>query len=506
MVDINRCFAIILILLAAVFSALTQEKASKTGPSAPLRDRERKEQIAARLESAIPRLLDEGMVPGLSIALVQKGELVWHRGFGVKNALTKEPVVANTTFEAASLSKPVFSYAVLKLVDAGKVDLDTPLQRYLPGNYDVGEDAQQRQWLGQITARHVLSHTPGFPNWRRPGGPLTIHFTPGERFSYSGEGFVYLSKVVEHITGEKFNDFMKRTVFDPLGMADSGYVWRDSYDTQQSARHGAGGTPSNQNKSTQPNAAASLRTTAQDYGRFLAAVLQGTGLKKETARLMLTPQIKVSENGTNNTARAPEQLSPALSWGLGWGLQTTGDGLAFWHWGDNGDTKAYVVAYEKQKFGVVVFTNSANGLSIIPEIVQQAAGGDQPALAWLKYDTYKSPAKRLFRTIIAKGAPEALREYREWRKGRAANEVLNEGQVNRLGYDLMGARRLKDAIEVFKLNVEDYPQSSNVYDSLGEAYLNDGNKDLAIKNYQRSVELDPKNTNGIEALKKIQQK
>ena len=173
-----------------------------------------------RLESVSLRLLEDGIVPGLSVAVVQKGELVWHRGFGVKNAQTKEPVAANTVFEAASLSKPVFAYAVLKLVDAGKFDLDTPLTKYLPGNYDVGEDAR----LQQITARHVLSHTPGFPNWRRQGNPLTIHFTPGERFSYSGEGFVYLSKVIEHVTGEKFNEFMKRMVFDPLGMADSSYV------------------------------------------------------------------------------------------------------------------------------------------------------------------------------------------------------------------------------------------------------------------------------------------
>lgn len=328
----------------------------------------------------------------------------------------------------------------------------------------------------------------------------------GERFSYSGEGFVYLSKVVEHITGEKFNDLMKKTVFDPLGMTDSSYVWQENQAAQNTFRHRANGEPSGQNKSPQHNAAASLRTTAQDYGRFLAAILNGTGLKKETAKLMLTPQIKVSAAGTNNLFGTPEKLSPTLSWGLGWGLQTTGDGVSFWHWGDNGDSKAYVVVYEKQKLGLAVFANSANGLSIVPEIIQEAIGGEQPALAWLKYESYKSPAKQLYKGIVAKGAPEALREYREWRKGRTANEVLNETQMNRLGYDLVGARRLKDAIEVFKLNVEDYPHSANVFDSLGEAYLTDGNKELAIKNYQRSVELDPKNTNGLEALKKLQEK
>ena len=492
-------FLLFAISLLMVFG--TSIAQDKSAPVIPLRVKDSKEQIIKRLDIVVPRLLEVGLVPGLSIAIVQKGELVWHKGYGVKNAQTKEPVVANTVFEAASLSKPVFAYAVLKLVDEGKLDLDTPLTKYLPGNYDVGDDAR----LNQITARHVLSHRPGFPNWRRPNNPLTIHFTPGERFSYSGEGFVYLSKVVEKITGEQFNDFMKRSVFVPLGMTDSSYVWQESYAVQHIFSHSQAGLVTGQNKSTRPNAAASLRTTAQDFGRFLAAIAKGTGLKHATWRQMLTPQIKVSQSGTNNISGPPEKLSESISWGLGWGLQTTDDGLAYWHWGDNGNTKAYVLVYDKQQFGLVVFTNGANGLKIVPEIVSEALGGQQPALAWLKYGSYNSPDLLLFKSILAKGAPIVLTEYRETRKGRAANEVLDENQMNRLGYDLMAAGRIKDAIEIFKLNVEDYPKSSNVYDSLAEAYARDGQKELAVRNYQRSIELDPKNTNAVDALKKLQE-
>jgi CubicO group peptidase (beta-lactamase class C family) len=352
----------------------------------PLRAKAGKETIIERLNSCVPRLLVEGNVPGLSVALIQKGKLVWHKGFGVKNAQTKEPVADNTVFEAASLSKPVFAYAVLKLVDEGKLDLDAPLTKYLPGNYDVGDDAR----INQITARHVLSHSPGFPNWRRQNNSLTIHFTPGERFSYSGEGFVYLSKVVEKITGEKFNDFMERMVFVPLGMADSSYIWRESYIAQHAFSHSNARQMTGQNKSTQHNAAASLRTTAQDFGKFLVAIANGKGLKRTTQRQMLTPQIQVSESGTNNTARPPEKLSASISWGLGWGLQKTEDGMAYWHWGDNGNMKAYVVMYDKQQFGLVVFTNGANGLKIVPEIIDESLGGQQPALNWLKYGSYKN--------------------------------------------------------------------------------------------------------------------
>ena len=478
-----------------------QEKTVAPRTDAPLRTKAKKEQIVALLEQGVPQLMKDGDVPGLSIALLRDGELVWRHGFGVKNTKTNEPVTDDTVFEAASLSKPVFAYAVLKLFDAGKFDLDKPLNQYLPGNYDVGADPR----LGQITARHVLSHTPGFPNWRPRGGALKIHFTPGDRFSYSGEGFVYLSKVIEHVTGEKFNDFMKRMVFDPLGMSSSSYVWQESYETLKTFRHNSVGEVTGRNKPEQPNAAASLHTTAQDFGRFISAILKGTGLKKETLKLMLTPQIKVSESGTNNTGRSPEELSLTISWGLGWGLQTTGDGVSFWHWGDNGDSKAYIVAFEQQKLGVVFFANSVTGLSIAREIVDLAVGGDQPALAWLKYESYKSPGRVLLKNILAKGADAALVEYRQWRQGRAPGEVVDGIQMNRIGYDLLSAKRVKDAIEVFKQNVVDYPQWSNVYDSLGEAYMVNGDRELAIKNYERSVELAPNNTNGIEALKKLRE-
>jgi CubicO group peptidase (beta-lactamase class C family) len=464
----------------------------------------KKKQVILRLEERLPQLMKEENAPGLSVALLHNGELVWQRSFGVKNAQTGEPVTGDTIFEAASLSKPVFAYAVLKLVDGGKFDLDKPLTQYLPGQYDVGDDPR----LNRITARHVLSHTSGFPNWRPGDGALKIHFTPGERFSYSGEGFVYLSKVIEHVTGEKFNDFMRKSVFEPLGMTSSSYVWQESYDTLKTFVHNSEGEPDGQNKMSQGafNAAASLHTTAQDYGRFVAAILKGTGLKKETMKQMLTPQANVRAGGSVSVNRPDAKIVPDVAWGLGWGLQTTGDGLSFWHWGDNGSSKAYVVALAGQRIGVAYFANSSNGLSIAREIVAEAVGGEQPAFAWLNYDSYKSPRNTLLKNIAAKGAEAALREYREWRKGRAAGEVINKDQMNSLGYELLYSwKRVNDAIEVFKLNVEDHPQSSNVYDSLGEAYAVNGDKDLAVKNYERSVELNPNNTGGIEALKKLRE-
>src|SRR5262249_26786218 len=147
------------------------------------------------------------------------------------------PVDDNTVFEAASLSKPVFAYAVLKLVEQGKIGLDVPLTKYLPKPYVDGDPR-----LEKITARIVLSHRTGFPNWRGPN-PLTFHFTPGEAFSYSGEGFVYLQRVVEQIESKPLNDVMAELVFNPLGMTSSSYVWRADFDELTATGHDSDAIP-----------------------------------------------------------------------------------------------------------------------------------------------------------------------------------------------------------------------------------------------------------------------
>ena len=503
-----------------------------------------------RLEQTIPHLMTEADIPGLSIAVIRDSKVIWTRGFGVTNSETKARVNDNTVFEAASLTKPVFAYAVLKLVDSGKLDLDTPLVKYLPGRYDVGDDPR----LDQITARHVLSHTTGFPNWRPRGDKtLKMYFTPGNRFSYSGEGFVYLAKAVEQITGESQEAFIKRTVLDPLDMKSSNLVWRDDYESLKTFTHDWVGGVSGRGKPDKTNPAASLQTTANDYAKFVIAMLKGNGLKPATARLMLTPQSTVTLAGAFSLNAPDAKLSPTVSWGLGWGLEKTQKGIGFWHWGDNGDTKAFVLAFPKQKSGLVMFANSANGLSIINELVGSAMGNDHPALAWLKLEQYNSYARLMLKAILKSDAETVLADYRQRRaenatktsdtkmsatvqlvdesaksiktKGNSGPSLTNsktkdqrpktkiaqpeepialtENQMNRLGYQLLRLQRVKDAIAVFKQNTVDFPQAFNTWDSLAEGYMIDGDKELAIKYYQKSLELNPDNTNAVQKLKEL---
>jgi CubicO group peptidase (beta-lactamase class C family) len=328
------------------------------------------------LEQTVPELMRKYSVPGLSLALIRNGNIYWVKSFGVKDR--REPVTKDTTFEAASLSKVVFAYAVLKLADQGKIDLDAPLQHYLEAPYIQGDPR-----INKITARMVLTHRTGFPNWRRSEG-LTIHFGPGDHFSYSGEGFVFLSKAVERITGQSLNDFMQRMVFTPLGMTSSSYVWRQDYDARAAIGHDKDGKAHKKWKPKEANPASSLQTTAVDYARFMTALLDGKGLKPDTLKQLETPYTPVQQNCTANCfSVAP--LSATIFWGLGVGLEKSSAGLAFWHWGDNGVFKAYMVGLPEHKSGLVMFTNSENGLSIADAVVKAALGSEQPSLQWLSH-------------------------------------------------------------------------------------------------------------------------
>jgi CubicO group peptidase (beta-lactamase class C family) len=474
--------------------------AGRQAPAAAAARAEAPGSLASRLRERIPELMEQAGVQGVQLAVLSGGKTGWHASFGLANADTKAPVTDASVFEAASLSKPVIAYAVLTLVDAGSIDLDTPISKYLPGRYDVGDDAR----LDLITPRHVLSHQSGFPNWRAGSDALKIHFTPGERFSYSGEGFVYLAAAVERITGQTLEALMRRRVFDPLGMTSSSYVWQSRYESLKVYNHGLLGDLAGRRTPWRANAAASLHTTAGDYARFVAAVLAGKGLRPSTVRALMTPQSKPDERGINTATAAPTgRFAPSLAWGLGIGLEQVGEGWRIWHWGDNGTTKAYVAASPQHRTGVVLFANSENGLLLAPPIVAEVLGGNASAFAWLKQRGPVPAFGPFLAALRASGAGQALETYRAGRQARPSDPAIDEETMNRIGYVLLRGKKLKDAIEVFKQNVEDHPDSWNVHDSLGEAYAADGQTALAIEAYERSLQLNPANTAGAEALKKL---
>ena len=173
--------------------------------------------------ASLPHLLNLAWLPGLGVAVVCPGQPVWQHYLGVANASTKTSITAESLFPAASMGKPIFACVVLKMAQDRAIDLDRPLNQYLQ------VDALNGQWGDKVTARHVLTHSTGLPNWRsQDNQKLTPAFEPGSRFQYSGEGFFHLQRVVEHIAGAGFESIMQERIFKPLGMSSSTYIRKPS--------------------------------------------------------------------------------------------------------------------------------------------------------------------------------------------------------------------------------------------------------------------------------------
>lgn len=331
-------------------------------------------EITATLNELVPRQMETGGVPAMSLALVREGKTAWAKTWGVKTLAGKEPATDETVFEAASLSKPVFAFAVMKLVEQGRLDLNRPLVSYRADAFTpeierlMTAPPLDDPRLREVTPRHVLRHATGLPNWGR-GLPLEMQFAPGERFGYSGEGYFYLQRVVEHIVKEPLEQWIKRALLDPLGMRSSSYVWEPRFDALAAAGHDREGKAAGRYTPQRALASGSLLTTARDYARFLEAMTApggsgATRLREETFDEMLRPAMNVEGK---------------LWWGLGWGLQDTVPFRSFWHWGSNDGFKAFTVGYRDQRLALVLLTNGDGGLRVAEPVVQAALGGDHPA-------------------------------------------------------------------------------------------------------------------------------
>jgi CubicO group peptidase (beta-lactamase class C family) len=316
--------------------------------------------LVSRLDEQVPKLMRQHLVPGAAVALIKDGEIMLRREFGFRDAASKKPVKTDTVFEAASMSKPVFAYSVLKLCERGLLDLDTPLTRYTRSRFLEGDPR-----LDLITARHVLSHMSGFQNWRSSKEPLSIHFAPGSRFMYSGEGYNYLQTVVERVTNLPFEVYMKANVLKPFSMTSSGYVWNGTFDKHAARPHDSHGRVLANRKRTESDiarygAAGDLHSTASDYAKFLIEVVDPKPaddfrLTSKSIAEMLRPQVKVAEEYS-------------LSWALGWKVLRFRGRTVTSHGGDNPGFHCTSAAALESKSGFVMMTNSDSGVALLKAI------------------------------------------------------------------------------------------------------------------------------------------
>lgn len=302
-----------------------------------------------RTQTEIDRFLRSQMdtlnIVGLSFAMIEDAKVVYYRAMGVMDKEKSKQIDKHTLFEAASMTKPVFTYAVLKLVQKGVLSLDTPLYKYYPYK-DIAHDERYKL----ITARMVLTHTSGLPNWRHEKfRELTIDTEPGSKFEYSGEAFGYLGLVVEYLKVKNLQEILQEEVFTPLEMKQSFMIWNDTLAAHKAMGYEKG-IATQVFKPLRPHPAGTLHTEALDYAKFVIELMKEDNEENSIFRQMSLPLVE---------GKAPTKGDPNSGiWvGLGIFIEKTPFGIKYQHGGNNGDFMGYFQFFKEQRSGYVFFMN-----------------------------------------------------------------------------------------------------------------------------------------------------
>ncbi|MGD9598311.1 MAG: serine hydrolase domain-containing protein [Steroidobacteraceae bacterium] len=348
---------------SAALRLAAAEAMQRIHPPAPL-PQERFEEYIAWLNQHVPGLMREMRVPGVSIAIMQRGEVAWAQGFGVRDARSRKPVTTNTVFEACSLSKPVFALVAMQFVQAGRLELDRPLVEYLGHDYLPDQPEHRR-----ITARMALTHRTGFANWRagydEMGGPLPLQFAPGSEYTYSGEGMLFLQRAVEAIAGQPLDRLAEERLFSPLGLVRTSFVWTEALERDLASGHRDDGSYKDRTRYRKPNAAYSLYTTPTEFARLMLTLRQSATLER-----MLQRQQRVDDEDA--IPRPGLARSVATYRALGWSLDVTPEGDIAEHSGSNSSGfKAFGQFNPAKGSGLVIFANGDGGSRLRAAIVER---------------------------------------------------------------------------------------------------------------------------------------
>jgi CubicO group peptidase (beta-lactamase class C family) len=336
--------------------------------------------------------LDKTRATALSVAVLHGPHVVFQQSLGIVDEKTNKLVDERTVFRTASLSKPVFAYLVMKLVDEGLLDVDKPLYQYLQRplyEYPDYADLKGDERYKLLTARILLSHQSGFPNWRRINRSrrLDFKFNPGKMFKYSGEGYRLLQFILEEMTDKGFNKLAKEKIFLPLGMTNTSFVWERRFDDNFAVNLRTGLRRFLEGTKTFPNAAYSLLTNTADYAKFLLAVMNGSDLKSKTLEMMLEPQVDI----TSKSLHAPQGTNPRihetihLAWSMGWGRFHCPQGEAIFHVGFEDGCDNYAVVFLDRKIGIVIQSVIFGRKGVAPLIVKELIGDIYSPFSWLQY-------------------------------------------------------------------------------------------------------------------------
>ncbi len=348
------------------------------------------------IDDTVTKLMKAAEVPGLGLALFNGRKISYLKAYGVRDKEKNLPLTVDSVMSGASFTKVAFAYLVLQLADQHTLDLDKPVYEYLPKplpeypNYaDLVGDSRYKK----ITARMLLSHTSGFPNWRwfEDDRKLKIHFEPGSRYAYSGEGIDLLQLVVETITNQPLENLMQEHVFRPFSMTRSSMIWQENFEENYANGYDEYGRSLGAQKRPKADAAGSLLTTPHNFALFLQAVMSGKRLSKRMHEQMLTPQIPISskhEFPTLETETTEENKKIRLSYGLAWGLFWTPYGEAFFKEGHDDGWRNYAVCFDESGTGILIMTNSGNGEGIYKPLLEALLRNTFTPIEWERFTPY----------------------------------------------------------------------------------------------------------------------
>jgi CubicO group peptidase (beta-lactamase class C family) len=356
----------------------------------------------AQVDATITRLTGAAEVTGLAVAIFNGGRTVYIRAYGLRDKERRLPLTQDSVMTAASFTKSAFAYTVLQLVDEGVIDLDAPIERYLPRplpEYDGYESLASDPRYKLLTARMLLDHSSGFANLRvlEPGRKTTIHFDPGSRYAYSGQGIQLLQLVVETVTKKAVEDLMRDRIFRPFGMTRTSMVWQERFESDFANGYDEYGRSLGPQRRRKSDAAGSMQTTIADFSRFMQAVVEGRRLRARTRALMTTPQIQIFSRRqfpTLSPDTTDENRAIRLGHGLGWGLYTTPYGDAFFKEGHDEGWRNYTVYFSKARIGIVIMTNSSNGEGIFKELLESLLRNTFTPIEWEGFTPYEQLSPR----------------------------------------------------------------------------------------------------------------
>ena len=436
-----------------------------------------------------------------SVLVAEKGRVIYKKGFGMANMEWNIPNDPDTKFRLASITKQFTAALILQLAEQGKIKLDGKLTDYLP---DYRKDTGDR-----ITVHQLLNHTSGIPNYtsvpnffkedsRDAYTPADfvkkfavgdLEFEPGTKFNYNNSAYSILGAIIEKVTGKSYAQVMQENIFTPVGMKNSGYDTHSALIPKRATGYTKtrkGYINADYLDMSIPYAAGSLYSTAEDLYLWDQALYGDKILSAKSKELMFKPNLENYGYGIGNqvfTLSDKKTLVPTVG-----------------HSGGIHGFSTHIIRFTSDKHLIVLLDNSAQGGQQVRMI---------NAIANILYgQPFDSPKRLIGETVLstleAQGIDAALQQYRDLKAASSKDYDFGEGELNLAGYELLRTGKIKEAGEIFKLNVEMFPNAANPHDSLGEYYATGGQKDLAIKYYKRALEIDPKFPSAIAALKRLE--